>query len=214
MRADGRIGGWADRALLALVLLSAHPAIRLSAQVEVHLSAGARATTTLVHDVIVSPLDVRPGLAPTLAFSILERTTGPWTPDLTIDISRSQLKRYDTGGRVTDLGALTTVAVTVGLRRELAPGVSARAGVGGLKYLPGDQGGIFKDGVSLAAVGSLGVDWTPPFAARRFGLAARYDAHRFITPALRSVGFLDARIVHRLAVAISARLWGAGGGAP
>lgn len=198
------------RALMALALLSAHPAIRLSAQVEVHLSAGARATTTLVHDVIVSPLDVRPGLAPAIALSILERTTGPWAPDLTIDISRSQLKRYDTGGGGADLGGLATLAVTVGLRRELAPGVSARAGVGGLKYLPGNQGGIFKDGVSLAAVGSLGVDWVPPFAARRLGLAVRYDAHRFITPALRRVGFLDSRIVHRVAVSVSARLWRSG----
>lgn len=206
----------ADRsALMALVVLTTYPAIRLSAQVEVHLSAGARVTTTLVHDVIVSPLDVRPGLAPALALSVLERTAGPWTPDLTLDISRSQLKRYDTGGGGADLGGLATLAVTVGLRRELAPGVSARAGIGGLKYFPGDQGGIFKNGVSLAAVGALGVDWAPPFAARRrLGLALRYDAHRFITPALRSVGFLDARIVHRVAVSVSARLWRAGPGAP
>ena len=34
------------------------------------------------------------------------------------------------------------------------------------------------------------------------------DVHRFITPALRAVGFTDSRIVHRLALALRAGIGG------
>jgi hypothetical protein len=51
----------------------------------------------------------------------------------------------------------------------------------------------------------LGVSWGPTVARRyRLALDLRYDVHRFITPALRDVGFTESRVVHRLALALRA----------
>jgi hypothetical protein len=79
--------------------------------------------------------------------------------------------------------------------------------VGGLKYLPGEQSGVFRDGAAIAPLGSLAIEVSPRFAVRRrLGLALRYDAHRFITPALRRVGFIDSRLVHRVALTVRGRI--------
>ncbi len=51
------------------ITLTARPADRLSAQVSVHLSAGARYTTTLVSDSIITKFSVRPAIAPALALN-------------------------------------------------------------------------------------------------------------------------------------------------
>ena len=211
MTGHKRLDGWTVReSLLAASLLTVYPSSRLAAQVEVHVAAGARYTSTLVTDRIVAPFDVRPALGPALAVTVLERTHGPWTPDVTLDLSWGGLQRHDSGGASPRIGSLTTLAFTVGLRRQVLRGVTARLGVGGLKYLPGEETGIFRDGAGIAALGSAVVDWAPPFAARRrLSLSARYDLHRFITPALRSVGFIDSRVVYRLAVALRASVAGA-----
>ncbi len=51
-------------ACLGWVLLTAGPPDRLTAQASFSASLGARYTTTLVHDSIVAPFDVRIGLSP------------------------------------------------------------------------------------------------------------------------------------------------------
>lgn len=189
------------------LLLTAGPSVRLSAQVEVHLAAGARFSSTLVTDEIVTPLDVRPALAPTVAVTAFDRSRGPWMPDVQVELSWGSLRRYAPSGRGERIGSLSTLALSVGLRREVGAGVSVRAGVGGLKYLPADASGVFRDGSALTPLGALALDAAPRFAARRrLGLTLRYDAHRFITPALRSAGFVDARLVHRVALTVRGRV--------
>ncbi|HMJ59173.1 MAG TPA: hypothetical protein VK467_08555, partial [Gemmatimonadales bacterium] len=104
-----------------------------------------------------------------------------------------------------DAGSFTTVAFTVGLRREFVPGVSARAGVGGLRYLA-DQTGVFREGSGgIFPLGSLAATYAVPlpFAQKhQLEVEARYDIHQFITPALRTEGFNASRPVHRVAVLI------------
>ncbi|HYR32296.1 MAG TPA: hypothetical protein VEO93_10265, partial [Gemmatimonadales bacterium] len=140
------------------VALTARPAARLSAQVSVHLSAGARYTTTLVRDSIVTKFSVRPAIAPALALTVgtpLD-TTGEWTVEAIIDWSHSDLVRHDQDGSTQSLGGLGTIGVSVGMRRHLLSWLSARASVGGLKYLPASQSGIFSLGSgSLFALGGL-----------------------------------------------------------
>ncbi|MBI1966992.1 MAG: hypothetical protein HYS40_03290 [Gemmatimonadetes bacterium] len=209
MRTAGRLGGWAVRAALPPLLLTAYPPTRLTAQVEVHLSAGARYTSTLVRDQIVAPLTIRPAIGPALALTVIERSGGLWAGDATLDLSWGGLERHDAGGSSQRINSLTTLALTVGVRRQLLPGMVGRAGVGGLKYFPGDESGVFRDGAGVAALVSVAVDFAPPFAARRrLGITARYDAHHFLTPALRSVGFFESRLVHRVALTVRARLVG------
>jgi len=197
----------------SIILAAALPLGRLPAQVAVHLSAGARYTTTLVRDSIVTTFSVRPALAPALALTVGTPidTTGKWTVEAIIDWSHSDLVRHDQGGSTQSLGGLGTIGVSVGMRRHLSSWLSARASVGGLKYLPASQSGIFSLGSgSLFALGGLALQAEPPFGAR-WGLAVetRLDLHRFITPALRVEGFQDSRPVVRVALGVRAGL-GAG----
>jgi hypothetical protein len=202
------LDGWTVSGVgLVMMLLAVYPSSRLVSQVEIHLAAGVRYSSTLVTDEIVTPLELRPALAPAVAVTVFDRSRGPWMPDVQLDFTSGSLQRYQPSGAGTRIGTLTTLAVSVGLRRELGPGVTARAGVGGLKYLPGDQSGVFRDGAAIAPLGSLAIEVSPRFALhRRLGLAVRYDAHRFITPALRRVGFIDARLVHRVAITVRGRV--------
>src|SRR5689334_16878387 len=165
------------------VVLTARPADRLSAQVSVHLSAGARYTTTLVSDSIVSNFMVRPAIAPAVAITIGTPvdTTGKWTVEAILDWSHSDLVRHDADGSTQAIGGLGTLSFSVGMRRSLRSWLSARASVGGLKYLPASQTGVFGLGSgSLFALGGVAVEAQPPFG-ERWGLAleTRADIHRF-----------------------------------
>src|SRR3989442_13102444 len=110
-------------------------------------------------------------------------------------------------GTSADLGRLSVLALTVGLRRPLRGGFTVGAAVGGLKYLPAGETGIFRSGAGgVFALAGAVASYTPPRAVGRcrLGGEARYDVHRFITPALRSEGFTSARTVHRVALALRA----------
>lgn len=204
-------GGPSRRALaLAVALGTSVPPYHLTAQVAVHVSAGVRYTSTLVHDSIVTPFVVRPALAPAVALTAAAPPTRGWSPEATLDFSWSTLERHDQNGTTVGLGTLSTLAFEVGLRRRLAAGLSGGIGVGGLKYLPADETGIFRSGGGAPyPLGMAAVSYAPAFGAH-WGLAleARYDLHGFITPALRDEGFNSRRAVHRIAVAVRANWLG------
>ncbi|HEX4628248.1 MAG TPA: hypothetical protein VH137_05595 [Gemmatimonadales bacterium] len=181
----------------------------LCAQLSVQLAGGVRATSTLVHDSIVTRVDVRPALEPSLAVAATVPLEARWSAEALLDVSWGSLERHDRGGPTVDLGRLGTVALEVGVRRPLFAGLSARIAVGALKYVPsggtdlfrGSSGGVFP-------LGALALGYVPPLAfAQRWGLGVdvRYDVHAFITPALRAQGFTTARPVHRIALALGAR---------
>ncbi len=196
------------RAAALATALACLPAV-LPAQWGGYASLGARYGTALVSDSIVRPLDVRQAVAPVLALGLTTPADGPWSGEAALDVTFTGIRR-DEAGTTVDLGSLTTLSLTVAVRRGLASGVTARAGAGALLYRPEREAGIFGAGPSAAApVGLLGVTWAPD-AGRRYGLALdlRYDVHRFITPALRAVGFADSRIVHRIGLALRAGIGG------
>ncbi|HXF94690.1 MAG TPA: hypothetical protein VNI61_01180 [Gemmatimonadales bacterium] len=201
------------RTVLALAALTAPPA--LTAQVSFHLALGARHTTALVRDSIVAPFDLRPDVGPVAALTAAVPLEHGWAADLTLDFSWSDLARHEER-RSVEVGALRTVTGAVALRRGLAPGFTARVGVGGLKYWPEEDRGVFRDGAGpVIALGTLGIRYDLPLPrGRGLALEARYDLHRFITPALRSVGFTAPRAVHRLALLGSVRVWTARESAP
>ena len=201
-----RLGGQ----VVGLVLAAAPPS-PLTAQVTIQPSIGLRYTTTIVHDSIVAPFDLRPAMAPALAITATSRTAGPWSAQATLDFSTSTLERHDAGA-TADLGRVSTLAVTLGVQRRLPGGLAAAARVGGLKYLLADDTGIFRSGTGgVLALAGAALSYAPPGAVAgpwRFGVEARYDMHRFITPALRAEGFTSGRVVHRIALALEAG-WGA-----
>ena len=203
-----RTGGRAvGRILLVALLLSVCPAVRLPAQLSVQPSVGLRYTSTLVHDFIVTPFDVRPALAPAIALTLAAPLQRRWTTQASLDFSTSELERHDADGTSAELGRLSVLALTVGLRRPLRGGCAVGADVGGLKYLPAGETGIFRSGAGgvLALAGAV-VSYARPRVLGRWqlGIEARYDIHRFMTAALRSEGFTSARTVHRVALALHA----------
>ena len=191
-----------------LVLLTAYPLNRLTAQVSVRLSLGARYSTILVHDSIEVPIDLKPAVAPALQLSVRNPLPGPWAGEATLDLSPAKLKREESGGS-TAAGSFTAIALTVGLRREMHAGVAARLGIGGLVYLT-DGSGVFQRGNGgVFPLVALGTTYAPPFGAKhRLEVGLQYDLHRFITPSLRTVGFARLRPVHRIALTVSGRLVG------
>lgn len=213
-----RTVGWSDRRTVALacvgwVLLTARPPDRLTAQASFSASLGARYTSTLVHDSIVAPFDVRIGLSPAATLAASLPLEVPWTADVTLDVSYGAVSRHDQGGTVAPITHVTTLTLGVGLRRDLRHGFSASAGAGLLAYLPSERIGIFRDGGGpVVPTGTAVLGYSPPLAARRgLALEARYDLHGFLTPALRTEGFVNSTVVHRVALAIRYRLRG---GAP
>lgn len=201
----GQLGGWAVRGTtLAALFLTAYPPNRLTAQVSFHVAIGARYSSTLVHDSVVTPFDLRPAVAPAFLVSARDELRPGWSADVTLDVAPSGMRRHESSGSF-DAGSFTAVAFTVGLRREFAPGVSARAGVGGLRYLA-DQTGVFREGSGgIFPLGTLAATYAVPlpFAQQhQLEVEARYDIHQFITPALRTEGFSASRPVHRVAVLI------------
>jgi hypothetical protein len=188
---------------------------RLAAQVSLSAALGARYTTTLVHDSIVSPFDVRLGIAPALTLVAGLPLEAPWTADGVLDLSYGLVSRHDQGGGggVTAITHVTTLTFGVALRRDLRHGFSAAAGAGLLAYLPSERIGIFRDGGGpVVPMGTAALGYSPPLAARRgLTLEARYDLHGFLTPALRTEGFVNSKVVHRVALALRYRLRGASG---
>jgi len=194
----------------ACVALHATLPSALIAQLSLQLGVGARYSSTLVSDSIVAPFDVRPALAPVVAATLAERHEHGWVPTVTLDFSTSNLQRHDADGTTASLSQVTTIAFTVGLTRPLPGGFSAGIGVGGLKYLPSEDTGIFQSGSgAIAGLGALTLGHPLPIGGQRFTLAARYDIHGFTTPALEDEGFHGLRAVHRVALTLRTA-WGGG----
>jgi hypothetical protein len=195
------------------VALTVYPSTRLPAQISFHVAIGARYSSTLVHDSVVTPFDLRPALAPAVLVSMRDELRPGWSADATLDVSPSGLRRQEGGGSF-DAGSFTAFAFTVGLRRHFGPGASARVGVGGMRYLA-SQTGVFRDGSGgIFPLGSVAATYALPFPfaqKHQLEVEARYDIHQFITPALRTEGFTSSRPVHRIAVLVRAG-WGGGGG--
>ena len=194
---------------MALLLLSVGATARLPAQASFHASFGARYTSTLVHDSIVTPLDVRAELAPALTVALDLPLDRPWTLELLADLSTSPVRRHDAGGATTPITRVWTLGVGVGLRRQLEPWLSGRAAVGALKYFPTTSAGLFRDGGGgLIPYGSLVFDVAPAAVARhRVALELGADLHRFLTAALRNEGFTDSRVVYRITLGLRADVW-------
>jgi hypothetical protein len=174
------------------------------AQLSLRVSAGVRYSSPLVHDSIVTPFDVRPALAPAVAVTIAAPLRHGWAVQATLDGSSSQLVRHDAGGATAELGRLTAATFAVGLRRRLPAGLAAAGAVGALKYFPADETGIFRLGSGpLAGLGVVTLDYHLPLGGRaRLAFEARYDVHRFTTPALDEEGFTSARTVQRVSLSL------------
>ena len=201
-RSDGLAAG------IILLLLAAWPSGHLAAQVSFRASLGARFSTALVKDSIVVPIVLKPSIGPALQLSVRDDLRGPWTGDITLDLTHASLKREESGSSF-DAGSFTATALTFGLRHDLAKRLSARLGLGGMIYMT-ENTGVFQQGNGgIFPLIALDATYAPTFGTKRaLEIALQYDVHRFITPALRTTGFPNPRPVHRLALSVSARILG------
>ncbi|HWC74362.1 MAG TPA: hypothetical protein VG454_10545, partial [Gemmatimonadales bacterium] len=209
---DLTIARTAGLSATALLLAAGLPAC-LPAQVALHAAVGARFSSALVHDSIVAPVDAKPAIGPSLALAISQRTNGPWIPDANLDVSWASLQRQESG-TTTKFNSITGIAFTVGVSREVRHGLFARAGFGGIKYLPSDETGMFRGGSGLWANGTASLYWIPATLggpAHDIGVLLRYDVHKFSTPALHAEGFTSSQWVHRISLGIGARILGKAG---
>ncbi len=185
---------------MVLFLLVAGSATHLTAQTSFHATLGVRYTSSLVHDSIVTPLDVRADLAPALTGAVDLPLSGPWKLELLADVSTSPVRRHDAGGFTAPITRVWTVGVAVGLRRRLRAWLEGRGAVGGMKYLPAASVGVFSSGSGgVIPFGSLAFDAAPEILShRRLAVEIGGDLHRFLTPALRNAGFTESRVVYRV----------------
>ncbi len=197
------------RAGLVVCLFTCPPT--LAAQLSLHASLGARYSSTLVHDSIVTSLDVRPAVGPALAVSADLPLSGPWQLELLADLGTSPLQRHDADGSTAEITRLWTLGLAVGLRRQLHPWLDGRFAIGALSYLPAQSVGLFSNGSGgVIPYGSLAFDAAPAVLARhRLALELAGDLHKFLTPALRSAGFTDSRVVYRISAGVRVDLMGA-----
>lgn len=189
--------------VVAVSGLAACPAV-LPAQVSFHASLSARYNSTLVHDSIVTPLDVRPAIGPAVGVSADVPLSAPWQLELLADLGTSPLERHDADGSTTEITRLWTLGLGVGLRRHLHPWLDGRFAIGALSYLPAQSVGLFSDGSGgVIPYGSLAFDAAPAALARhRLAIEVAGDLHKFLTPALRNAGFTDSRVVYRISAGI------------
>ncbi len=203
MRFGGSLPSIRDSAV-GLCLLVTGWASNLTAQTSIHATLGARYSSTLVHDSIVTPLDVRADLAPAFTGTVDLPLAGRWKLELLADLSSSPLRRHDRGGFTAPITRVWTLGVAVGLRRRLTSWLEGRGAIGGLKYFPAASVGVFSSGSGgVIPFGSLAFDAAPEMLSRRrLAVEVGGDLHRFLTPALRNAGFTESRVVYRVTAGV------------
>jgi hypothetical protein len=187
---------------LASTLASALAPTSLAAQTRFTAAFGATASTRLLHDQIVTGIDVQPRLAPTLNLRAGKELSPEYGVNAELGITTGGLSVRENGVS-RDLGSIRTVSLTGGADGRFLLGTRWRVGVGVLKYFPSRHEGIFRQGGPAAILGGVGVDyrWSVHHQLE-IVVGTRYDYHRFTTAELKTRGFFRTENVHRLAVSL------------
>ena len=191
------------RATTLTILILAFPAA-LSGQTELTVRAGVTWGTALVEDEVAAsgPITVKAGIAPTLVLGASLPATTSNRVSLELALARSDATVDDDSGE-HELTSLTTAGLSVGFDGPLAQGARWRVGLGALKYLPGDEVGVFRDGGPWRWIAGAGLDGRRRLSESLDLLATlRYDYHRFTTDALEAQGFANPEGVHRVALTV------------
>lgn len=188
----------------AFLLCAALPAPALG-QGQVYARAGMTWSSTLVRDVILTPIVTKPGLAPTLFLGgELPFGKGYWVGiELSAGTSSLTTTTPSQPGSALDQGRIWTTGALLNLSGDVTPGLRWRAGLGALRYSGPSDAGLFAEGGTTRALFGAGLDyqlghnrsWAPT-------LSARYDYHRFSTRELRTQGFGLEQSVQRLSLSV------------
>lgn len=211
MNADTCVDRWAVRlhlpamrtlkttAIILLTLASSATAqqVRLSARL------GATWSSKLMEDVILNPIRVKAGIAPTLALSASIPTGKKYRLGLETILTTSSVKATENGAE-TDLGSLRTATFLLSAEGPLMiRDFHFRIGVGLIKYLPSEKTGIFQQGGPTRITGNLTAEYRKNLRpGLQWVAAARYGLHGFTTKELESRGFTRTQAIHRVGLEV------------
>ena len=185
-----------------VVFLAAIPAT-VTAQVRPSARLGATWSSTLAEDEIGTPITVKTGIAPTLTLAATIPTGKKYRLGLETILSTSSVEADDQI-TTTDLGSLRTLTLNLtGGGPAMVRGVFWQAGVGFIKYLPGDKEGLFRQGGPGRIIGSFLVEYRRQLRPGwEWTVGARYAFHQFITKEMESRGFSRPQAVHRVGLEV------------
>ena len=191
------------KANLLLVARLAAGGSPLHAQMEYHARLGAVWANDLVRDFIFDEITVRQSIAPMLALGAT-LPVGPrgYRAGLEGTLASGKFHSREAGDDI-DLGTLRTATLQLGLEGPFSTALRWRAGVGGIKYLPSDDEGIFLEGGPIRVLVGASVDYRRAVMPRwDLMLSLGYDFHRFSTDELEHRGFAQSQGVSRVAFTV------------
>lgn len=158
----------------------------------------------MVRDSIVQPIAVRPGIAPSLGFTLETDLDQDWRVALGFSTAWTRLSRHSAGSSARVV-PLTWWTPLVSLSRLVLGPVTARVTVGAIAYDPDyTDGNLFSGGAPIVPLVGfvVGVEQTRGNSLR-YAIELGYDLHRFSTSALRDEGFSGEQAVHRVSLSIA-----------
>jgi hypothetical protein len=191
------------KTILCLALLLPASASGLHAQLEYHARVGAVGASTLLRDLIVNEISVRQSIAPMIALGAT-LPIGPLGYRVGLEGTLASGKFHSSeSGSDTDLGTLRTATMLLGVEGPLFRAFRWHAGVGGIKYWPADEEGIFRAGGKTRFLAGGGVDYRRPVLPKwDLMTTLSYDFHRFTTDELEARGFALTQGVSRIALSV------------
>jgi hypothetical protein len=192
-----------QKTILLLALLSTAGVPDLTAQTEYYARLGVVGATNLLRDVIVSEITVRQSIAPMLALGAsLPIGERGYRAGLEATFSSGKFHRSESGADVS-LGTLRAGTLLLNAEGPLRRDLRWRVGLGGLRYWPADQDGIFRSGGITRFLAGAGLDYRRPVLPKwDLMTSARYDFHRFTTDELRLRGFSQTQGVSRVSLSV------------
>jgi hypothetical protein len=187
--------------LLPLLLTTGAP--RLQAQTEYYARVGAVGANDLLRDVIVDRITVRQSVAPMVAVGG-SVPLGPrgFRAGAEATFASGGFHSSEAGAR-TDLGTVRTGTLLLDLEGPILRSLRWRVGLGGIKYFPKNDSGIFLEGGSLRLLAGAGLDFYHPVLPRwDLMTSLRYDFHRFTTDELDRRGFSQTQGVSRVSLSV------------
>jgi hypothetical protein len=186
----------------AMMLLCAGAA-PAGAQVEPFARIGAVGSTNLLRDELVSEITVRPSIAPLVALGAsLPLGSRGYRVGLAGTLASGKFHSSQ-GGVKTGLGTLRTATLQLQLQGPVVPRLRWTVGLGGIRYWPKDDRGLFLLGGTTRLLAGAGADYRYPVLAHwDLVTSAGYDFHRFTTDQLEDRGFSQSQTVSRVSLSV------------
>jgi hypothetical protein len=189
--------------ILLLAALAAAGAPGLQAQTEYYARLGAVGANDLLTDAIVNRITVRQSIAPMLALGAsLPLGERGYRAGAEVTFASGGFHSDEAGAR-TGLGTVRTGTLMADLEGPILPTLRWRLGLGGIKYFPKDDTGIFLQGGPIRFLAGAGLDFYHPVLAKwDLMTSLRYDFHRFTTDQLDRRGFSQSQGVSRISLSV------------